>query len=1100
VYFSQRDNGAVRVVTPQGIIRTIAGTGVKGYSGDGGRALAAQFRTPWGLAITPDGALIIADREDHRVRRLGPALPGFDAGGHLIASEDGSALYQFSAEGQHLQTLSALTGVTLYSFEYDSGNRLIGITDGNGLETTIERDGTGDPQSITGPFGQQTSLALDANGYLASVTNPASEAHSFVTDSLGLLEEFITPESDTTRVTYDPEGRLTQHVDPAGRVTTLTRTEGDDFLEVEFERGTRTSVYRIEADPSGAVAFVATDPAGHDSEAVEGADGTTNAVTPDSTTRSSTEGPDPRFGIQAPVITQAALELPSGLTSVLSGGRRVELTDTLDPLSLVSVLDTVVLNGRVYRSAYVAATRTLTSTTPEGRETVSVLDSLDRLVSHEVPGLDSTAFTYDGQGLLTAASQGPRAWSFDYDVSGRLQATTDPLSHTDSLFYDLADRVRKQVLADGDSIVYGYDANGNLMSLAPPGRPAHAFAYNASGLDSIYDPPDVAGLSEDRTFYTYNTNRELVEILRPDSASIDFAYDTAGRVDAVTFPRGTIDYAYDSTTGQLSNVTAPGSEGLSFGYDGVLPTSETWTGTVAGTVAFDYDADLRLSGLAVSGDTIPYGYDDDGLLTQAGELVLVRDSLNGLLKETALDSVLTQLTYNTFGEPAADSAWVGTTLVFARTYTRDDLGRITEVVDFADGVTTVWGYGYDEVGRLQTVTQDSVAYASYEYDANGNRLTRTSLSGVETGVYDTQDRLTGYDGATYTYTPAGELESKIVGADTTRYEYDALGNVIEVDLPDGTLVEYVVDGRNRRVGRKANGQLVQGLLYGDQLNPVAELDSTGAVVSRFVYGSKANVPDYIVNGGDTLRVISDHLGSVRVVVNAGTGAVTQKLSYDAFGGVLQDTNPGFQPFGFAGGIWDEATGLVRFGARDYDAGPARWTAKDPTFFAGGSNLFDYAYGDPLNHVDPSGQIAIIPIVLGGWALAELGLAAADFLNLFDTVIDPCSTAGDIALAAGLVGLSVVTPGGGYASADELVQIARQRRLDVSALERVVVSSSRSTEGGHRQIVRLVDSVTGQTQAIYHEVTDAAGRILHRDLKTIRDKAGYLWRGIWQFHL
>jgi YD repeat-containing protein len=172
---------------------------------------------------------------------------------------------------------------------------------------------------------------------------------------------------------------------------------------------------------------------------------------------------------------------------------------------------------------------------------VSVLDSLERLVSHEVAGLDSVSFAYDGQGMLTEASQGARTWSFDYDVSGRLEAATDPLSRADSLYYDLADRVRKQVLAGGDSIVYGYDANGNLTSLAPPGRPAHAFAYNAAGLDSIYDPPDVAGLSEDRTFYTYNTNRELIEILRPDSATIDFAYDSAGRVDAVTIPRGTLD-------------------------------------------------------------------------------------------------------------------------------------------------------------------------------------------------------------------------------------------------------------------------------------------------------------------------------------------------------------------------------------------------------------------------------------------------------------------------------------------------------------------------------------------------------------------------------
>jgi hypothetical protein len=68
----------------------------------------------------------------------------------------------------------------------------------------------------------------------------------------------------------------------------------------------------------------------------------------------------------------------------------------------------------------------------------------------------------------------------------------------------------------------------------------------------------------------------------------------------------------------------------------------------------------------------------------------------------------------------------------------------------------------------------------------------------------------------------------------------------------------------RRIGKKVNGTLVQGFLYQNQLNPVAELDGTGTLVSRFVYGSKGNVPDYLVKGGMTYRIISDHLGSPRL--------------------------------------------------------------------------------------------------------------------------------------------------------------------------------------------------------------------------------------------
>jgi RHS repeat-associated protein len=101
---------------------------------------------------------------------------------------------------------------------------------------------------------------------------------------------------------------------------------------------------------------------------------------------------------------------------------------------------------------------------------------------------------------------------------------------------------------------------------------------------------------------------------------------------------------------------------------------------------------------------------------------------------------------------------------------------------------------------------------------------------------------------------------------------------------------------------------------------------------------------------------------VRLVVNADTGAVAQRIDYDAFGVVTLDTNPGFQPFGFAGGLTDPDTGLVRFGARDYDPRVGRWTSKDPIDFDGGSfNLYAYTIGDPVNLIDPDG-LRLKPLV------------------------------------------------------------------------------------------------------------------------------------------
>jgi RHS repeat-associated protein len=80
------------------------------------------------------------------------------------------------------------------------------------------------------------------------------------------------------------------------------------------------------------------------------------------------------------------------------------------------------------------------------------------------------------------------------------------------------------------------------------------------------------------------------------------------------------------------------------------------------------------------------------------------------------------------------------------------------------------------------------------------------------------------------------------------------------------------------------------------------------------------------------------------------------MAFDEFGRVLSDSSPDFQPFSFAGGLYDRQTGLVRFGARDYDAEVGRWTAKDPIGFNGKSaNLYTYVKAEPVNHIDVAGK-------------------------------------------------------------------------------------------------------------------------------------------------
>ena len=363
-----------------------------------------------------------------------------------------------------------------------------------------------------------------------------------------------------------------------------------------------------------------------------------------------------------------------------------------------------------------------------------------------------------------------------------------------------------------------------------------------------------------------------------------------------------------------------------------------------------------MTSLSVNGaNPIALSYDLDSLPIQVGALTLTRNAQNGLVTGAALGIITETMTYDTFGDTATHTVNQNGNPVYSTTYTRDALSRIASKNETIGGIAHTFAYTYDPAGRLTEVRQDNVLTASYGYDTNGNRLSRTDGGGTLTATYDAQDRLQQFGATTYVHNAAGERQSRTAAGQTTSYQYDTLGNLTGVTLPTGTQIEYLLDGGHRRVGKKRNGTLVQGFLYQDRVKPIAELDDSNNVVSRFVYADGINVPAYMIKAGVTYRIVTDHLGSPRLIIDVATGNVAQRLDYDAFGNVILDTNPGFQPFGFAGGLYDPDTKRTRYGLRDYDPETGRWTTKDPGGFSSGQNLYIYADNDPVNLIDPLGD-------------------------------------------------------------------------------------------------------------------------------------------------
>ena len=300
---------------------------------------------------------------------------------------------------------------------------------------------------------------------------------------------------------------------------------------------------------------------------------------------------------------------------------------------------------------------------------------------------------------------------------------------------------------------------------------------------------------------------------------------------------------------------------------------------------------------------------------------------------------------------------VGSQNVASWSLIRDNNGRITDKTETVGGVTASFAYTYDSMGRLLTVTKDSNLVENYGYDLSGTRISETNTLRGFTGrafSYSDEDHLLTAGSVTYSYDLDGFLTTKIDGSDITSYTYSSRGELLNVTLPGSSELEYVHDPLGRRIAKKINGSVVEKYLWQGLTRLLAVYDGANNLLMRFEYAD-GRMPIALTAEGVTYYLAYDQVGSLRVVADS-SGNVVKSLQYDSFGNIINDTNPSFEvPFGFAGGLHDQNTGLVRFGYRDYDPDIGRWTAKDPIVFAGGNtDLYGYVLNDPINLYDPMG--------------------------------------------------------------------------------------------------------------------------------------------------
>ena len=292
---------------------------------------------------------------------------------------------------------------------------------------------------------------------------------------------------------------------------------------------------------------------------------------------------------------------------------------------------------------------------------------------------------------------------------------------------------------------------------------------------------------------------------------------------------------------------------------------------------------------------------------------------------------------------------------------------------------TTWDYAYDPRGRLSGVLRDGEAVEEYAYDRAGRRvLARTEATGgvAEGYTYD-GDLLLRAGEESFAHAGDGTLAICRGATGRTLFDYEPEGGRGRVELPDGRMVAYLTSDLGQLLEKFVDGRRTERFRWRDPLRLSAYRDLERGVSMRFHYGPERLPRTVTVSdarGERTLYLGYDQVGTLKAVADD-HGHLIQAMEYDSIGNPLHVSAPFLLiPLGFGGGLRDRHTGLVRLVRRDYDPRVGRFTAPDPLGDTGGDHdLFEYCVDDPVNTVDPTGELAFsLPLMfLAGVAASKV---------------------------------------------------------------------------------------------------------------------------------
>ena len=759
-------------------------------------------------------------------------------------------------------------------YEFDSQGRVTRVTDSLGLvEESVYDD------------NYLTTRRSDGNGHGSNTTYDASGRPLVVTDAVGSARHFTyTPQGDLATFTDSggPGGaaRTTVlDVNQDGRPTTTHRPDGSTIPTAYDDHGDPTSIFNAR----GGALTLEYDGRGNVVRAVDPAGGVTANIYDLANRRTSVT--DANGG-----VTQLDFDAGDNVTAVTDALGEVERLSYDANDSVVSHTDA---NGHSTAMAYDASLNPTSETAADGGTTTFSNDPEDNRVSETDPLGNTTLFTLDARDrLVERRDANGNTWRSTYDLAGNLVGSTDPLGHVTTYTYDAVNRQTSIAAADGGVAKVVYDTVGRPTEVIDPNGGVIRYGYDL--LDRTVTETDQEGRLTSRTF---DPDGNLVGLTDRVGQVWSYEHDAVDRLIKEQDPLGgTTSLGYDP----VGNLTARTD-----------PNGHTWT--------FRFDALHRqVSQADPLGNTASAGYDSVGNLIGAIDAngharALTYDPVNRQLTEADPLGNVTAWRYDLAGRRRAMVAADGVTT----DYSYDPLGQMTQVVENAvsggpsNADTNVTSrYGYDEAGRLVTVTDPNGHVTKFTYDGVGRRTGETNpLGRVWKRIYDRAGNLTertDAKGATakYSYTPDHQLavirepdgssitqrhdgENRLVEMTdrlgTARWTLDAAGRTVMATDSLGRTLRYGYDASGNRTSMVFPNSATVALTWDAANRPSSQATPWGT--AAFTFDPADNLVAQSTSGG----------GNTTYAYDAANRLVTQAVSGLSGAGPKDDTAPGSPP-------------------------------------------------------------------------------------------------------------------------------------------------------------------------------------------------------------